>query len=153
MKQQLNKSMAANNQTTHVVSIDQYGIKNAKVNYQLSAEELHKQTIEKGQGKQADNGALAVDTGEFTGRSPMDRFIVRDEVTEDKVWWGAINIPFDADKFDALYNKVTAYLSSKEVYVRDSYACAASDYKLNIRVINEYPWSNMFAYNMFLRPT
>jgi phosphoenolpyruvate carboxykinase (ATP) len=145
--------MAANNQTTHVVSIDQYGIKNAKVNYQLSAEELHKQTIEKGQGKQADNGALAVDTGEFTGRSPMDRFIVRDEVTEDKVWWGAINIPFDADKFDALYNKVTAYLSSKEVYVRDSYACAASDYKLNIRVINEYPWSNMFAYNMFLRPT
>ena len=69
------------------------------------------------------------------------------------MWWGDINIPFDADKFDALYDKVTAYLSDKEVYVRDSYACADPQYKLNIRVINEYPWSNMFAYNMFLRPT
>jgi phosphoenolpyruvate carboxykinase (ATP) len=69
------------------------------------------------------------------------------------VWWGDINIPFDADKFDALYDKVTTYLSEKEVYVRDSYACADPQYQLNIRVINEYPWSNMFAYNMFLRPT
>ncbi|MFT7072251.1 MAG: phosphoenolpyruvate carboxykinase (ATP) [Patiriisocius sp.] len=145
--------MAANNQTTKMISIDQYGIKNAKVNYQLSAEELHKETIQKGQGKEADNGALAVNTGEFTGRSPMDRFIVKDEVTEDKVWWGDINIPFDSDKFDALYDKVANYLSEKEVFVRDSYACADPEYKLNIRVINEYPWSNMFAYNMFLRPT
>jgi len=69
------------------------------------------------------------------------------------VWWGDINIPFDTDKFDALYDKVTTYLSEKEVYVRDSYACADPQYQLNIRVINEYPWSNMFAYNMFLRPT
>ena len=69
------------------------------------------------------------------------------------MWWGDINIPFDADKFDALYDKVTTYLSEKEVYVRDSYACADPQYQLNIRVINEYPWSNMFAYNMFLRPT
>ncbi|MGK0377529.1 MAG: phosphoenolpyruvate carboxykinase (ATP) [Patiriisocius sp.] len=145
--------MAANNQTTKMISIDQYGIKNAKVNYQLSAEELHKETIQKGQGKEADNGALAVNTGEFTGRSPMDRFIVKDEVTEDKVWWGDINIPFDSDKFDALYDKVANYLSEKEVFVRDSYACADPEYKLNIRVINEYPWSNMFAFNMFLRPT
>ena len=69
------------------------------------------------------------------------------------MWWGDINIPFDTDKFDALYDKVTTYLSEKEVYVRDSYACADPQYQLNIRVINEYPWSNMFAYNMFLRPT
>ncbi|MDB4298743.1 phosphoenolpyruvate carboxykinase (ATP), partial [Flavobacteriaceae bacterium] len=72
---------------------------------------------------------------------------------QDKVWWGDINIPFDAYKFDELYDKVTTYLSEKEVYVRDSYACADPQYQLNIRVINEYPWSNMFAYNMFLRPT
>lgn len=143
----------AQDQTTKTISIDQYGIKNAKVNYQLSSEALHKETISKGQGTEADNGALAVNTGEFTGRSPMDRFIVKDDVTGDKVWWGDINIPFPADKFDALYNKVTDYLSEKEVYVRDSYACADEDYKLNIRVVNEYPWSNMFAYNMFLRPT
>jgi phosphoenolpyruvate carboxykinase (ATP) len=145
--------MAADNQTTKTISIDQYGIKNAKVNYQLSAEKLHQETIQNGQGKEADNGALLVNTGEFTGRSPMDRFIVRDAVTEDRVWWGDINIPFSAAKFDALYDKVSNYLSEKEVYVRDSYACADPDYKLNIRVINEYPWSNMFAYNMFLRPT
>lgn len=143
----------ANNQTTKTISIDKYGIKNAKVNYQLSAESLHKETIEKGQGKEANSGALAVNTGEFTGRSPLDRFIVKDKITEDKVWWGNINIPFDTDKFDALYEKVANYLGEKEVYVRDSYACADKDYKLNIRVINEYPWSNMFAHNMFLRPT
>jgi len=145
--------MAASNQTTNTISIDQYGIKNAKVNYQLSAKQLHQQSLQKGQAKQADNGALAVNTGEFTGRSPLDRFIVKDAVTQDKVWWGDINIPFDTDKFDALYDKVTTYLSEKEVYVRDSYACADPQYQLNIRVINEYPWSNMFAYNMFLRPT
>ena len=145
--------MAASNQTTKTISIDQYGITNAKVNYQLSANQLHDISIQKAQAAQADNGALAVNTGEFTGRSPLDRFIVKDAVTQDKVWWGDINIPFDAAKFDVLYDKVTTYLSEKEVYVRDSYACADPQYKLNIRVINEYPWSNMFAYNMFLRPT
>tara|TARA_R100000306_G_scaffold14634_1_gene18188 strand:+ start:7853 stop:9451 length:1599 start_codon:yes stop_codon:yes gene_type:complete len=145
--------MVDKHQTKGKISLDNYGIKNAKVNYQLSSEELHNETIKKGQGKEASSGALAVNTGEFTGRSPKDRFIVKDEVTEDKVWWGDINIPFDASKFDALYEKVTDYLSEKEIYVRDSYACAHDDYQLNIRVINEYPWSNMFAHNMFLRPT
>ncbi len=145
--------MVDKHQTKGKISLDNYGIKNAKVNYQLSSEELHNETIQKGQGKEASSGALAVNTGEFTGRSPKDRFIVKDEVTEDKVWWGDINIPFDASKFDALYEKVTDYLSEKEVFVRDSYACAHDDYRLNIRVINEYPWSNMFAHNMFLRPT
>ncbi|MCL4167344.1 UNVERIFIED_CONTAM: hypothetical protein GTU68_056205, partial [Idotea baltica] len=104
-------------------------------------------------GVETSNGTLAVNTGEFTGRSPMDRFIVKDDITDDKIWWGPINIPFSVDKFDALYDKVISYLNQKEIFVRDSYACADSDYKLNIRVINEYPWSNMFAYNMFLRPT
>ena len=96
---------------------------------------------------------MAVNTGEFTGRSPKDRFIVKDDITKDKIWWGNINIPFESDSFDALYDKVIAYLDTKELYVRDSYACADADYRLNIRVINEYPWSNMFAYNMFLRPS
>ena len=145
--------MAASNQTTKTISIDQYGIKNAEVHYQISAKQLHEISIQKGQATQSNTGALAVNTGEFTGRSPLDRFIVKDAVTQDKVWWGDINIPFESSKFDALYDKVTTYLSNKEVYVRDSYACADPKYRLNIRVINEYPWSNMFAYNMFLRPT
>jgi len=110
-------------------------------------------TIEKKQGKTTSLGAVAVNTGEFTGRSPKDRFIVKDAVTKDEVWWSDINIPFDADKFDTLYHKVTNYLSGKEIFVRDSFACADENYKLSIRVVNEYPWSNMFAYNMFLRPT
>ena len=70
-----------------------------------------------------------------------------------EVWWGDINIPFSTDNFDKLYVKVVSYLSEKEIFVRDSYACADPNYKLNIRVVNEYPWSNMFAYNMFLRPS
>ncbi|WP_299272864.1 phosphoenolpyruvate carboxykinase (ATP) [uncultured Psychroserpens sp.] len=145
--------MVNHTHATKSISLDAYGIKNAKVRYQLSPNELQELTISKGQGQEASSGALAVKTGEFTGRSPMDRFIVKDDITKDRIWWGNINIPFDADKFQRLYDKVTNYLSEKEVFVRDSYACADDNYRLNIRVINEYPWSNMFAYNMFLRPT
>ncbi|MCV6628954.1 MAG: phosphoenolpyruvate carboxykinase (ATP) [Flavobacteriaceae bacterium] len=134
------------------ISLEAYGIKNAVVNYQMTPDELHQDTLDKGLGKEADNGALAINTGEFTGRSPMDRFIVKDAITENEVWWGDINIPFDSDKFDTLYDKVVAYLSEKELYVRDSYVCADDNYRLNIRVITELPWSNMFAYNMFIRP-
>jgi phosphoenolpyruvate carboxykinase (ATP) len=135
------------------ISLHSYGITDAVVNYNLSSKKLHKICLDKKLGVESNSGALAINTGEFTGRSPMDRFIVKDIVTKDEVWWGDINIPFDSEKFDKLYDKVTAYLSEKEIYVRDSYACADENYKLNIRVINEYPWSNMFAYNMFLRPT
>ncbi|HMB99844.1 MAG TPA: phosphoenolpyruvate carboxykinase (ATP) [Flavobacteriaceae bacterium] len=139
-------------QTTKTISLDSYGIKNAKIHYQLSPNQLHNITIEKEQGVEASSGALAVTTGEFTGRSPKDRFIVKDEITKDRIWWGNINIPFEPEAFNKLHDKVVNYLSGKEIFVRDSYACADEDYKLNIRVINEYPWSNMFAYNMFLRP-
>lgn len=139
--------------TSKTISLSLYGIKHDNFQYQLSPDELHDITLEKGMGKEASSGALAVNTGEFTGRSPKDRFIVKDAVTEDKVWWGDINIPFDSEKFDRLYDKVIQYLNEKELFVRDSYACADPDYRLNIRIINEYPWSNMFAYNMFLRPT
>ncbi len=138
---------------TKTISLDALGIKNATIRYQLTSKELHDVTLEKEQGKETVFGALAVNTGEFTGRSPMDRFIVKDDITKDDIWWGDVNIPFDSEKFDKLYDKVVAYLSNKEVFVRDSYACADEKYKLNIRVVNEYPWSNMFAYNMFLRPT
>ncbi|CAL65094.1 phosphoenolpyruvate carboxykinase (ATP) [Christiangramia forsetii] len=144
--------MVDNTQITKTISLEDYGIKNATVHYQLSPEELHNKTIKLGQGVESSSGALAVNTGEFTGRSPKDRFIVKDEVTKDKVWWGDINIPFDTKKFDSLYNKVAEYLGDKDVYARDAYACADEKYRLNIRVLNEYPWSNLFAFNMFLRP-
>ncbi|WKD85912.1 Phosphoenolpyruvate carboxykinase (ATP) [Polaribacter huanghezhanensis] len=135
------------------ISLDSLGIKNATTHYNLTSDELHAATIEKEQGVEVSSGALAINTGEFTGRSPKDRFIVKDDVTKDEVWWGDINIPFDVDKFDKLYDRVTNYLSNKEIFVRDSYVCADEDYKLNIRVVNEHPWANLFAHNMFLRPT
>ena len=145
--------MVADSLASKTLSLEKIGIKNAKINYQLSPEKLHQIAVENDMGKTASSGALAVNTGKFTGRSPMDRFIVRDAKTEDKVWWGDINLPFEEEAFAKLKTKVANYLSEKEIYVRDSYACADKDYKLNIRVVNEYPWSNMFAYNMFLRPT
>ncbi len=133
--------------------LEDLGIKNANEFWNLSPEELEEATIAKGLGERTSTGAIAIDTGEFKGRSPQDRFIVKDEVTKDAVWWGNINKPFDSDKFDALYDKVVKYLSGKDVYVRDAIACADPRYHMNIRVATEYPWSNMFIYNMFIRPT
>jgi phosphoenolpyruvate carboxykinase (ATP) len=121
--------------------------------WNLAPDELVRATLERGQGKLATNGALAIDTGKFTGRSPKDRFIVKDAQTEDAVWWGDVNIPFASDAFERLYNKMRAYAEGKELFIRDGYACASPTYQLNLRVVAEYPWSNLFAYNMFLRPS
>jgi phosphoenolpyruvate carboxykinase (ATP) len=139
-------------QFTKSISLEEFGIKNATAHYQLSPNELHAMTIEAGQGIESSTGALAINTGEFTGRSPQDRFIVQDEITKDKVWWGNINIPFSSENFDKLYDKVTDYLSNKSVFVRDSYVCADPNYRLNVRVVTETAWANLFCYNMFLRP-
>lgn len=138
---------------TKTISLTDLGIENATVHYQLSSNDLHQHTLDKKQGVESSLGAIAVNTGEFTGRSPMDRFIVKDDITKDEIWWGDINIPFEPTKFDQLYDKVVSYLSGKEVYVRDSFVCADDNYRMSIRAVNEYPWSNMFVYNMFLRPT
>src|SRR5690606_41220176 len=97
------------------------------------------------------SGAIAVDTGEFKGRAPRDRFIVRDAISDEEVWWNEINIPFDPARFDSLLNEVGAYLNGKEIFARDVYACADPQYRIGIRVITEYAWSNLFAYNMFVR--
>ena len=133
-------------------SVDYLGINNADIFWNLSPEELSKIAVEKHGAMLTSTGAITVDTGKFTGRSPKDRFIVKDDITKDAVWWGDINIPFDSDKFDALYDKVIAYLNDKELYVRDSYVCADPEFRLNVRSVTEYSWSNLFAYNMFLRP-
>ena len=140
-------------QVTKTISLKAIGITSTSVYYQLSPEQLHDQTIALQQGVEASSGALAINTGEFTGRSPKDRFIVKDSITKDKIWWGDINIPFSPTAFDKLYTKVITYLNDKELYVRDSYVCADPKYRVNIRVVNEYPWSNFFAYNMFMRPS
>ncbi len=137
-------------------NLDSLNIKNYKTAFwNLTPEELVEHTIQKNMGVLADSGAICINTGEFTGRSPKNRFIVRDSVSEKRVDWGAINKPFDSRKFDALWRKVGAYFKKKELYVRDVQANASHDpkYRLRARVITELPWSNQFANNMFLRPT
>lgn len=129
------------------------GISDGIAHWNLTPAELISTTLKKGQGQLCQQGALAINTGEFTGRSPKDKFTVKDEVTSRSVWWNNFNIPFPAEKFDQLYIKMIRYFEGKEFYVRDAYACADWRYRMNIRVINEYAWSNLFVYNMFLRPT
>lgn len=129
------------------------GITDGKAHWNLSPEQLSMIALDLGQARITSSGAVAVDTGGFTGRSPKDKFTVTDKITEHTVWWNTFNIPFDPDAFKKLYDKVLAYLNGKEIYVRDVYACADPRYRLNIRVITELAWSNLFVHNMFLRPT
>lgn len=123
------------------------------VYWNLNQSELVEAILKNGEGTLTDAGAVAIDTGTFTGRSPKDRFIVKDGITTDSVWWGDINIPFSPEHFDALLHKVTQYLENKSIYVRDAYACADPKYRLNIRVITEFAYSNLFAHHLFLRPS
>ncbi len=130
------------------------GLKNTGNQFwNLSPAELVEDSILQAEGLLTDKGALAIETGEFTGRSPKDRFIVEDEITKESVWWGDINKPISEEKFDAIYNRMCSYLNGRDIYVRDAMACADEDYRMNIRVVTELPWSNLFAYNMFLRPS
>lgn len=133
--------------------LEKVGISQAReVHWNLSPAELVEEALFNKEGVLTDTGALMCDTGEFTGRSPKDRFIVKDSKTADTVWWGDINIPFPEDKFDALLTKVTDYLADKKLYVRDAYAGAMEEHRLNLRVVNTQAWHNLFCYNMFLRP-
>lgn len=134
-------------------SVASLGLQNvATAFWNLSPAELIEHTILREEGFLTDTGALAVDTGEFTGRSPKDKFTVKDAGTKESVWWGDINIPFSEDKFEGIYQRMRAYLSSKDIYVRDCRACADPRYSLNVRVVTETPWSNLFANNLFIRP-
>ena len=115
---------------------------------------LIQRTIELNQGSLSNTGALVINTGKFTGRSPKDRFIVEDEVTKDKVDWGVVNKPISQEHYAKLEQKMFDYIGTKdEIFSRDAYACSSNKYRLYIRVISEYPWQNLFAYNMFLRLT
>lgn len=131
--------------------LDYLGLGSLHFKYQLSIPELVEEALKNGEGTLADSGALAIDTGKFKGRSPKDRFIVSDDLTNDSVWWGDINIKISPAHFDQLYQKMTDYLEGKNVYVRDAYACANKEYSASIRVITEYAFQNIFANNLFLR--
>ncbi|KEO83864.1 phosphoenolpyruvate carboxykinase (ATP) [Tumebacillus flagellatus] len=126
----------------------------ATVHYNLSVPMLVEEAVKSGDAILSSTGALSVTTGKYTGRSPKDKFIVRDALSENTVAWGPVNQEFSPEKFDALYNKVTEYLKTKqELFVFDGFAGADLQYRLPIRVINEYAWQNMFVHQLFIRPT
>src|SRR5690606_36416826 len=110
--------------------------------WDLEPAELIEQAILNKEGFLADNGSFAADTGEFTGRAPKDRFIVKDEFNEDSIWWGDVNMPFSADSFERLYEKMVKYLADKKVFVRDAHACADPAYRLYIRIVYTLAWHN-----------
>ncbi len=114
---------------------------------------LYEDAIRRGEGAVAVGGALVVETGEHTGRSAQDKFIVRDSSNEANIWWGKVNIPFDAEKFAALHRRMLAHLETCDLYVQDCWAGADSRYRLGVRVVTETAWHSLFARNMFLAPT
>ncbi len=126
--------------------------KAAKTFNNLTTDELVQKAIERNEGVITDAGALAADTGEFTGRSPKDKFTVCDEKTENTAWWGDVNFKFEPSKFDALLAKVLKHYEGKELFIRNAYACAHPSHRLNIQVVTESAYQNLFAKNLFLRP-
>ncbi|MFN8280056.1 MAG: phosphoenolpyruvate carboxykinase (ATP) [Saprospiraceae bacterium] len=132
----------------------QQGILNSThVKANLSPDELIQESLTKGLGVLSDQGALCIRTGEFTGRSPDDKFTVDDEITHQRVDWNKFNQAFSQERFDKLLAKVQHYLNSQEtVYVQDNFACAHPKYRIGVRAITELPWSAQFASNMFIRP-
>src|SRR5437588_5548500 len=128
-------------------------LKNDKVHRNLHSGLLVEHAVRRGEGLLADNGALVAYTGKYTGRTPKDKFTVKDLVTAEQVNWGKANQSFDPEKFDALFDRVVASLRGKELFVQDLYAGADPKYRLPIRVINEYAWHNLFVRALFVRPT
>jgi phosphoenolpyruvate carboxykinase (ATP) len=123
------------------------------VHRNLSTPKLVEAAVRRGEGVLSSRGALVAETGKRTGRSPKDKFTVRDSITENTVDWGSVNLPFPADKFDALYDCVLEYLDGKEVFVQDLFCGADPRYQLPIQVINEYAWHNLFVRQLFIRPS
>jgi len=119
----------------------------------LTPVELVEQSLKRGEGILSDTGALSVETGKYTGRSPKDKFIVDTEDVHDQIAWGSINMPMDEDHYDKIYQRLIAYLENRDLFVFDGYAGADRNYTLPIRVINEYAWQNLFVHQLFIRPT
>ncbi len=122
----------------------------SRIYYNLSRAELIEHSIKSDEGSLSNDGALVVNTGVYTGRSPNDRFFVDSPLVHDKINWGKANVGISEETFENIYKKVKEYIKGKELYVFDGYACADKDFSLNIRFINEYPSQNLFVQNMFL---
>lgn len=121
------------------------------VHANLTVPELIEEAIMRGEGLLANNGALRVTTGKYTGRSPNDKFVVDSPKVHEQIAWGN-NKPFSQDKFIHLYNRMLAYLQNREIFIFDGIAGADAEHKLNVRFINEFAWQNLFVHQLFVRP-
>src|ERR671917_1985970 len=120
----------------------------------LSPARLVEESIRRGEATLSDSGALVAETGERTGRSPADRFIVETAVTKDKIAWGEINKPFPSEDFERILVRAAEYVGNlDEVYVVDAYAGADPRYRLGVQVVAEWAWHALFARQLFRRPT
>ena len=132
--------------------LDYHGIETVNQAYwNLSPEGLYEEALKRNEGRLAQNGPLVVSTGQHTGRSPNDKFIVKEPSSEEKIWWGPVNRPIEEAQFDGLHQRMLAYLQDKDVFILDCYAGADPAYRLPARIITERAWHNLFARNMFIR--
>ncbi|MEM2759545.1 MAG: phosphoenolpyruvate carboxykinase (ATP), partial [Nitrososphaerales archaeon] len=136
-----------------VLELEEIGIKTVNVHRNLSVNSLVEKAVERNEGIVAANGALSVVTGKFTGRSPDDRFIVDDDVTHNTVHWGAVNHPLPEEKFENIFHKMKTYIEGKEIFIFDGFVGADPKNRMSLRVINDHAWQNLFARQLFIRPT
>jgi len=134
------------------LGLEREGINAGSVSWNLSTAALYEEAIRRKEGLLTANGPLACRTGQHTGRSPNDKFVVREPSSDAQIAWGSINRPMDVERFELLHRDVLNSLSGKDLYVLDCYAGADPDYRLPIRIINEYAWHNLFARQLFIRP-
>ncbi len=126
-------------------------IEDIHLNYKVPA--LYENAIRRNEGVISAAGPLVVETGQHTGRSPNDKFIVKDETTEELVWWGDVNRDMSEENFEKLFAKVRGYLQRKEIFVQDVYAGTDNKYRLPVRIITKYAWQSLFAHNLFVVPS
>jgi phosphoenolpyruvate carboxykinase (ATP) len=126
------------------------GLKGATPRWNLSPAGLYEEAVRRGEGQIAAHGPLVCRTGHHTGRSPNDKFIVRDPEADRHVAWGGVNRPMSEAHFSTLRDDLVASLDGTELFVQDCYAGADADYRLPIRVITQYAWHSLFARNLFI---
>lgn len=130
-----------------------HGISNLRASYwNLPSEALYEEIIFRSEGKLSHSGPIVVNTGAHTARAANDKFIVREPGSEEHVWWGEYNRPFETGKFEELYARLQGYLQGKDLFIQDCFAGADPNYKLPVRIITEFAWHSLFARNMFIMP-
>ncbi len=135
-----------------VPDLSYLGIKNVNnIYWNLVTPALYEQIIRRREGLLSHLGPVVVRTGAFTGRSPNDKFIVKEPTTEHEIWWGKVNRPFSEEKFNLIWHRIQAYLQGNDIFIQDCYVGADPKYRVPIRVITEYAWHSLFARNMFIR--